>query len=494
MANSRNSRSRNKASGLQVEFERALGDILARVCVSATAGSAKPSVAFPAVTEGSATPLPVTENRPSIAVAYSGGLDSSVLLHLASEYARTHELPIYAFHIHHGLSPNADAWLAHCQAESDRCGATFAAAKVDVAGNGGRGVEEAARIARYAGLGNLCRRHSVSLLLTAHHQDDQAETVLLQLMRGAGLPGLSGMPAFQQHHDLLGAGIALGRPLLGIARATLEQAALRFGLQHVGDESNADTRYRRNALRHDIAPVIETHFPGFASLVARTAEHAQSAQSLLHQLAMIDLAACKADALNDALDLHKVKSLPAERADNLLRHWLYGQGVKLPSTSRLDEIRAQMFGAASDMHPFFDFGPVTLRRIGNRLELHPGMGTPPCDPLTLQWQGQHEVLVPQWRGRLVFDKVDGPGLDAARLRNRPLVLHPRAGQERLRVAANRPSKSLKSLFQESSIAPWRRSWLPLIYLDTDLVFVAGLGMDARHLIPGESVSLRWEME
>ncbi len=474
MANSRKSRNRNKDGDVQAAFERALGNFLARVYVSATAGSAEP-----------------TENRVSIAVAYSGGLDSSVLLHLASQYAAAHDLPIHAFHIHHGLSSNADAWAAHCQSESDKCGAAFADCKVAVAADG-RGTEEAARIARYAGLRDLCRRHRVSLLLTAHHQDDQAETVLLQLMRGAGLPGLSGMPAFQQHHDLLGLDIALGRPLLGIARADLEQAAQRFGVKHVVDESNADVRYRRNALRHTIFPVTETYFPGFSSLVARTASHAQSAQLLLHELAMMDLAVCKASGGNAALEIAKLKNLSTERTDNLLRHWLHEHGVRPPSASRLDEIRAQMFEAVSDTHPFFDFDTVKLHRIGNRLELHPNMGTPPCDALTLQWRDEGRIDVPQWHGRLIFERTEGMGLDAGRLRNGPLTLRPRIGQERLKVAANRPSKSLKSLFQELSIAPWRRGWLPLVYLDSDLVFAAELGMDIRHLVQGESVAIRWE--
>lgn len=432
------------------------------------------------------------ERPVAVAVAYSGGLDSSVLLHLASRYAAAHDVAIHAFHIHHGLSANADAWAAHCRTESGNCGAVFADCKVAVSVNG-RGTEEAARIARYAALGDLCRHYCVSLLLTAHHQDDQAETVLLQLMRGAGMPGISGMPAFQPHHDLLGSGIALGRPLLGIARAQLEQAAYRCGVKHIVDESNSDVRYRRNALRHTVFPVIETYFPGFSPLVTRSALHAQSAQLLLHDLAMMDCAVCKAGAQDAALDISKLKSLSTERADNLLRHWLHEHGVQLPSRSRLDEIRVQMFEAVPDTHPFFDFGAVKLRRIDNRLELHPDLGTPPCDALALRWQGESAIHVPQWHGRLVFERCEGEGLDAAMLRNGMLRLRPRMGRERIKIAKNRPSKSLKNLFQELSIAPWKREWLPLLYLDNDLLFVAGLGMDTRNLKKEGGVTIRWEM-
>lgn len=453
---------------VQQAFERAIGAFLARVCVSAH------------------------DRRSTIAVAYSGGLDSTVLLYLASRYAKAHGLPIHAFHVHHGLSSSADAWADHCRIQARRFGVILEVANVLVADSRKRGVEEAARIARYNALGDLCRSKGVPLLLTAHHRDDQAETVLLQLMRGAGMPGLSGMPAFQTQHELLGVDIALGRPLLDLSRHELEQYALQFDLPHVTDDSNSDVRYMRNAVRHDIAPVMERHFAGFSEFVARSAAHAQTAQTLLSELAAIDHETCKADRHPGALDLVKMGSLSASRLDNLVRHWLYEHGVQLPSTARLNEIRAQMLDAAIDKHPFFDFGAVRLHRIENRLELHPNLGTPPDQPISLQWRGEPELVIPEWGGRLVFEKTGSPGLDAEKLHNGLLTLRPRVGRERLKLAANRPSKSLKNLFQESSIATWRRAWLPLLYVDENMVFVAGLGMDSRCLSQGGNIAVRWE--
>ncbi len=468
MANSRKSRSLNKEGGAAAAYERALGAILARVAVSG------PGL--------------------RIGIAFSGGLDSSVLLHLASRHAQVHHLALTAFHVHHGLSPNADAWMAHCASEAAACGVPLLSRNVTLSDASGRGVEEAARIARYGALGELCREAGCTLLLTAHHQDDQAETVLLQLLRGAGLPGLSGMAQFQASHDLLGDGVALGRPLLGLRRGELEEFGRQAALKHVIDESNADPRYRRNALRQDVAPVLERHFPGFAPLVARSAGHVQSAQALLQELAEIDLAACRAADWSAPLYVPALQTLSAQRADNLLRHWLYRNRMQLPSASRLEEIRGQMLGAAGDMHPFFDFGPMTLRRIGNRLELHPRLGTPPDAPVALRWQGEAELPVPAWRGRLVLEPTDGLGLSKEELRRHPLMLHPRAGQERLKMAANRPSRSLKALYQEADIPPWRRLWSPLLYLNGELVFVAGLGMDVRHAVMGDAVLLRWESD
>lgn len=467
MANSRKSRSpsRNDAGSLTTAFETALADIAARVAISGA--------------------------DPRIAVAFSGGLDSSVLLHLASGYARERHLALIAFHVHHGLSPNADAWLAHCEQAAAACGVPLVSRQVEVNDDSGRGIEEAARIARYQALGEMCRESGCRLLLTAHHQDDQAETVLLQLMRGAGLPGLSGMASFQVRHELMGDAVSLGRPLLDIPRLQLEQVRDELALPHISDESNCDLRYRRNALRNAVAPLLEQHFPGFAARVARSAGHAQAAQSLLQDLAEIDLALCRAASWNDPLHVPELKTLTSRRADNLLRHWLYQNRVQLPSQSRLQEIRSQMLDAANDMHPFFDFGAMVMRRIGNRLELHPRLGTPPEEPVELHWHGEADIAVPSWRGRLVLEPTDGLGLPREVLSRHPLMLHPRAGQERLKMAANRPSRSLKTLYQEAEIAPWRRLWSPLLYVNGALVFAAGLGMDVRHVAMGESVLLRW---
>ncbi|MGV3655215.1 MAG: tRNA lysidine(34) synthetase TilS [Noviherbaspirillum sp.] len=468
MANSRKSPGAEPDPALQEAFGRALGEMPAPVLAGAA--------------------------LPAVAVALSGGLDSTVLLHLASRHAAAHGWRLFAFHIHHGLSPNADAWAAHCRALAEACGAVFDERRVEVAADDGRGIEETARIARYAALGDLCRAHGVPLLLTAHHQDDQAETVLLQLLRGAGLPGLSGMAAFSPRHSLLGEGVALGRPLLEVPRARLEGALAAAGLAHVTDESNADARYRRNALRHAIAPGLAEHFPGYAGMLARTARHAQAAQSLLAELAEADLAACRAGGEGTALALDKMKALSRARRDNLLRHWLALHGVRAPSAARLEALHGQVLETANQAHPALDFGGLAVCRSGRLLELRPRLGAPPAMPLTLHWRGEAAIAVPAWRGRLVVEARHGPGpgLDPERLRAGPLVLRPRAGQERLRPAANRPSRTLKNLFQEAGIPAWRRKWMPLAYLGEALIFAGGLGMDAACMSAPQGLLLRWE--
>jgi tRNA(Ile)-lysidine synthase len=466
MASSRKSRNPSNPADIASAFERALGDILARVRA-------------------------LGRDSSRIALAYSGGLDSSLLLHLACRYGKQNDLKIIACHVHHGLSPNADAWLAHAEAEAQRRGASFLSRRVVLDLNAGRGVEEAARLARYRALAEMCQQGEAGLLLTGHHQNDQAETVLLQLARGAGLPGLSGIAAFQQAHALLGNRVAVGRPLLGISRVQLEEAAREYGLVHVDDESNADLRYRRNAIRHAIVPAMETHFPGYAAALSRSAAHAQSAQALLRDLAEIDLAHCGASDWHAPLPADSLARLPARRADNLLRHWLQQQRVSLPSTARMEEVREQMLNAAADAHPEIDFGTMVLRRVRGSLILTPRRDTPPDDDILLRWQGQEEIVVPQWQGSLQFLRGSGPGISTQLLRQHDLQLRPRRGSERLKPAPLRPSRSLKLLYQEAGIAPWRRLWSPLVYLEERLVFVAHLGMDARHVEEG-GIVLRWK--
>ena len=198
MANSRKSPPlSNSTPSLDSVFQRALEDILARVVVSERIAS-------------------------RIALAFSGGLDSTVLLRLAAAACKQRGIKLFAFHVHHGLSPNADHWLTHCEVQAQQAGAAFVARKVHINPHDKLGIEQAARLARYDALADMCASNHVQLLLTAHHQDDQAETVVLQLLRGAGLPGLSAMAMLQSEHALLGTGIALGRPLLEMTRADLE--------------------------------------------------------------------------------------------------------------------------------------------------------------------------------------------------------------------------------------------------------------------------------
>ncbi len=465
MANSRNSTPLNKPGPRQTEqaFERALEVILARVVLSGDEG---------------------------IAVAYSGGLDSSVLLHLTSQFCKQHGLSLYAFHVHHGLSPNADEWLSHAREQCDALQIRFESRNVRLENIKEHGTEHAARLARYAALGEMCGANSVRLLLTAHHEDDQAETMMLQCLRGAGLPGSSGMASFQSDHALLPDTVALGRPLLEMSRRQLEHVARELKISFITDESNADTRYRRNAIRQEIFPFIERHFSGVSHTLSRSARHFQQAQRLLNELAEQDFNQCRT---GKNLSLPATRLLSPDRLDNLFRYWVKERTGQYPSEAQLEQLHDQLLHSDADAQPSIQLHQWVIERQRQLLCIRPvNLQHPPTRPIALVWEGEQSLALPEWQGRLVFATGEGAGIDPGLLRSGPLSLRARAGGERVQLHPGRPSRTLKNLFQESDVPASQRPWLPLLYVGQTLVYAAGLGMDVRSGLTEDGVVLRWE--
>jgi tRNA(Ile)-lysidine synthase len=440
----------------------------------------------------------------AIAIACSGGLDSSVLLHLAHAYAREHGIALFAFHVHHGLSPHADAWLAHVEGACHEIGVGFDHRSVAIP-KSKSGTEAAARKLRYAALGAMCEAHGVRLMLTAHHLDDQAETVLLQLLRGSGPAGLSGMDAANSAPGLLGnPELVMARPLLPLARAELEAYAREHGLAWVEDESNSDPRYARNALRHQVMPLMAQAFPGFQQRFARSAAHAQSAQRLLTELAEHDLAAC---ADGDALDIARLRELSLDRAYNLLRHWFSTRSLSMPSTAWLAALVTQLFEARDDAQLLVTHPQCHMRRHRGRLFITPrladlpGMRDPDDEGViekhgeTFRWNGEAQLYFPAYGGTLHFEPA-GQGFDALWLRAQLLCIDFRKGGERLKLAPNRPTRSLKAHFQACDIPAWERTRLPVVSTNDELLFAAGLGMDCRRVgdQATQLIALRWEAQ
>jgi tRNA(Ile)-lysidine synthase len=463
----------NRIHSLDDAFDNAMRDIHARI------GSLSPQFPKPR----------------SIALAYSGGLDSAVLLHLAHRFARANGVTLYAFHIHHGLSPNADHWLEHCRQTSAVLEIAFDARRVSLTQKDESGTEEAARNARYAALGAMCAQHDVGLLLTAHHLDDQAETVLLQLLRGSGVAGLSGMDVANHAPTLLGnASLVMARPLLALSRAILEQFASEREIRYIDDESNRDPRYARNALRHQVMPQLAACFPGFQQRFARTAQHAQATQRLLIEFAAQDLAACR---VGDALDVNRIKHLSTDRADNLLRYWFGSRGMRMPSTAWLSEMRTQLFEAKADAQLCVTHPDCHIRRHRDHVYITPRFDQDYFDvePLDFVWNGEASLHFPVFHGTLYFD-ADETGIAVDWLRGRSCVIHYRQGGERLKPAANRPTKSLKYHYQAMDIPAWEREQLPMVSSGGKLLFAAGLGMDCAQVGRGviDRISIRWQVD
>lgn len=448
-------------------FERALGAIRARVSTS-------------------------TER---LAIAYSGGLDSSALLHLAHRYAATHHVQLYAFHIHHGLSANADNWLLHCEQDCLRRDIRFDTRRVHLSDCERDGVEQAARISRYAALGDLCRVHNVPLLITAHHLDDQAETVLLQLLRGSGVAGLSGMDVLNAAPDLLGdSSLMIGRPLLDVARSALEHFVTQQNIRYVDDESNNDVRYARNALRHKVMRSLDTCFPGFQKRIARGAQHAQSAQRLLNELAAQDLSAC---VDGDCIDVLKLRCFSTDRIDNLMRYWFARHEIRMPSTAWLWEMREQLLGAKEDAQVRVTHADCEIRRYRNRIHLTPRrMNTLSQALLTaFRWKGEPQLYFPSCGGTLHFD-TGQEGVDPVWLLAQEMHIGSRRGGEKLKLAPNRPTRSLKHHYQAVGIPAWERESLPVITVGDELLYAAGIGMNWQIFTQdgNQAIRLRWEKD
>lgn len=476
-------------------IERALGAIAARVFHSPSGGLAAPC---------------------AVAVAYSGGLDSSVLLHLLQFFGAKQGWTVHAFHVHHGLSAHADAWLGHCADQAAALGVRFDSRRIDVDGSAA-GIEGAARLGRYASLGAMCREHGVKLLLTAHHQDDQAETVLLQLLRGSGVAGLSGMDQVNQAPALLGdPDLFMGRPLLALPRTTLEAVAAARTIEYVEDASNADPRYARNILRHQVLPLLATQFPGFAQRFARSAQHAQSAQRLLVELAAQDLAVCgDPTGSGDSLDLIALQSMSSERIDNVLRYWFGVRGVRMPSTAWLQEMRSQLQNAKADAQLLVRHADCDIHRHRNRVVMTMRRNAAETEieiePQSFAWEGAESVPFPAFGGSLHFEQAE-IGVDAEWLKQQSLTLQLRSGGWQLKPAPNRPTRSLKYHYQAANIPAWERSRLPLVTVGpartaapvkrpgvvptTRLLFAAGLGMDCHQFSagPGPRIALRWQAD
>jgi tRNA(Ile)-lysidine synthase len=425
-----------------------------------------------------------------VAIAFSGGLDSSVLLDAAVRVLGASRC--VALHVHHGLSANADSWLAQGEAVAQKYGVTFCAQRVNVPLplQDAAGVEAAARSARYRALDAMCATHHAQSLWLAHHADDQAETVLLQLLRGAGMAGLAAMPLLRT-----GAGhVPRVRPFLGLSRGQLERYARARGLHWIDDESNADPRYRRNALRHAVMPVLAAQFPGFREALARTAAHAASAQRLLDDLAQLDLREASRDDGN-ALALDVLLALDEARAFNLLRYWMRTLGLPAASAARLGDVLRQLrdvSGAPGDHQLRVGHARQWLRCYRGQVfwESQPPVrdgvqeSARQNEAATRAWRGEETWHLPQWRGTFVFAPASASDADAVPstvLMRAPLVARARQGGERLRDAPGGPRRTLKNLFQARGIPAWARD-VPLLFAGDMLLFVPLIGVndDAVH--------------
>lgn len=444
----------------------------------------QPVAAFgPAQLEGLLAPLIGKFPRAHIAVAFSGGADSTALLAALATLARRHRhLALRAVHVDHGLQPGSRRWARHCVQLARALRVRIIVRRVSVDVTSGQSHEAAARTARYAAFAHLL--DADECLVTAHTLEDQAETVLLQLLRGAGVEGLCAM-----HADAPLARGRLVRPLLDVSRAALREYVRSRGLRWIEDPMNLDLRFDRVYLRQEILPRLGERWPGAPRALARSARHAQDARRLLAGIAREDI-----DAASDGQDLSVtvLRRLPIERRRNALRLWIAQQGGRMPQSRHLAGIAGPLLAARADALPAVSWAEGTVRRAAGRLSWQPAempstASSPPAAPLpsiaavvdAWSWRDNPVMWLPGARGRLELRPDAYGDLDLETL-PATLAVRWRLGGERLRPRPGGPSRTVKSLLQAARIAPWERAAVPLVYADEHLTAVADRWIDAAH--------------
>ena len=374
-----------------------------------------------------------------VVAGLSGGVDSVVLLHVLHDLQPEFGYRLSALHVHHGLSPHAGDWARFCAMVCKRLRVPLRTARVAVVKTG-KGPEAAAREARYSAF----RKVPEEVIVLAHHLDDQAETVLMNLLRGAGMRGAAGMPA----RSKLGAKSLL-RPMLEVPREGIEAYARARKLKWIEDESNADEALTRNFVRRRLGPLIETRYPAWKRSLARAAAHF---------------------AQRDA------------GAADLLRDYLNSKGLKSPSDARLREMLKQL--AAGGARTALEHDGAVVRMYRGNVLVHRKEKRSPFK--AREWKGESRVAISALGGELRFRRAKGHGIDVKSLTGKPLVIRLRSGGERLQPDPRRPRRTLKNLFQEAGVPPWERDRVPLLFYGEQLVWVPGLGVDARFQVSGNA--------
>ncbi|MET0069960.1 MAG: tRNA lysidine(34) synthetase TilS [Candidatus Thiodiazotropha sp.] len=396
-------------------------------------------------------------------LALSGGLDSCVLLHLLAELRPELPYELVAIHVHHGLQPDADSWQAHCEQLCKEYRIPLQTVRLKLTVNSGDSLEAAAREARYQAL--AAKMGEGDLLLIAQHQDDQAETLLLQLLRGSGPAGLAAMPPLAGFEPGW-----LARPLLAFPRDALEAYAQEQGLSWREDPSNRDLRFDRNFIRHQVMPLLRSRWPAAATTLSRAARFSGELLMLVREEAEEDLARAR-DGKTDTLSIPALKRLNSVRLRNLLRHWISAVGAPLPSSKKLARIEGEAVHGRSDAVPLICWQDWEVRRYRDRLFLNRTQTIDlPTRPLA--WPDGNELTLPEGLGRLIVKPGEG-GISAQRWREASVEVRFRQGGECCQLPGQEHHRPLKKLFQEWGVPTWEREQMPLVYLDGELAVVTG---------------------
>ena len=414
-----------------------------------------------------------------LVIAYSGGLDSEVLLHALAKLRKTFGADLLALHADHGLQAASRDWAEHCERRAAQLGVDYRTLRVDVDAAAGRGVEAAAREARYGAFRSELRHGD--WLLSAHHQDDQAETLLLNLLRGSGPAGLAGIGEVQPFGPAW-----LVRPLLAYARDELRQYALQHQLDWIDDPSNEDRRFDRNYLRHEVFPVLRSRWPDASSRLRQSALLAGEAALLLDQLADADLRTL--GPRPDRLSLSGLRALDPERQRNLLRYAVRELGLPGVPATVLQSIVTDLLPARDDAQPVVRWEGAEVRRYRDQVYLLPQAAE--SASITALPVAADCVELGSGMGLLRLEPGAASGLSEAVVAA-GLELRTRVGGEEIKPAGQAHTKKLKKLLQEAGVVPWMRDRLPLVYSANRLVAVADLWV-AEDAVSAPGTAIHWD--
>ncbi len=398
----------------------------------------------------------------NLVIAYSGGLDSHVLLHVLSLFPNSrHE--VRAIHVDHGLQKGSEGWAQHCVKTCEALGMKLDVISLNLKIPNGESLEEVARRERYQAFHQSLKVNES--LLTAHHQNDQVETFLLNLFRGAGVEGLASMPISRMFGPK-GSERQLVRPLLSKSRASLEAYAKQHQLDVVEDPSNLDKSYDRNFLRRHIIPEIRTRWPGIEKSVSRTVSIQSEAREVLNEVAANELQHVY-DPIKNALSISKLKRLTKAKQKLVLRYWIADRGFSYPSEKKLQHLFSDVIEADEDTQPLLEWQGVQLRRFQDNLYISESLLV--HDPnMVINWDGKSPLTIDSLNITLL------PEILPTGSRN--VTVRFRQGGEKIRIP-KRGNLSLKNIFQEQGIPPWMRDRMPLLFVEDELLRIVGLDLE-----------------
>lgn len=413
-------------------------------------------------------------------IAVSGGMDSCVLLHLFFSVKNQIEQALEAVYVNHGLNKSSDDWGNFCSEQCNKYGIDFSQLDIKGTCRPGDSLEDWARKKRYKLI--IEKMSDGDILFTAHHKDDQVETFFLQALRGSGTRGLVSMPIIKK----IDRGYLI-RPLLNYSRNVLNDYAKNNNLSWCDDDSNRNTHYDRNYLRHNVLPQVEKRWPSYRNTITRLIDHQRESKSLLDDIAEIDMRRGYQQS-NGCLDLDYMRTLGYERKKNLVLYWLSFKNLDLPNAKHVEKIVSDLILLETERSPCIDWSNVEVRRYKNKLYSFNTLNKHDVNK-TYDWDLALPVKITD--GFLNVSAATGKGISRAKTKNAKFTVKYRHGGEKIHPVDRTCSKTIKKLFQERQILPWYRDRVPLIYINDELAVIPGLCIDKK--FSAKSDELSWDI-